>query len=152
MKSTEKIRVSLFLDRNTVEAADRMMKERGYRSRNEFYSAMIKEMNADEIIEKQGDFLGEKFAKAMESYEEEICKTLSKGLYRYAVQLEMIAKILADQYGYSEEDAEEIRREACRNVRRLRGKIPLEKILAGYYKEHQIETPDHFEWNEEEIF
>ena len=152
MKSTEKIRVSLSLDRNTVETADRMMKERGYRSRNEFYSAMINEMSAEEIIDKQGDFLGEKFAKAMESYEEKVSKTLSKGLYRYAVQLEMIAKILADQYGYSEEDAEEIRREACRNVRRLRGKIPLEKILAGYYKEHQIETPDHFEWNEEEIF
>ena len=152
MKSTEKIRVSLFLDRNTVETADRMMVERGYRSRNEFYSAMIKEMNADEIIEKQVDFLGEKFAKAMESYEEEIRKTLSKGLFRYAVQLEMIAKILADQYGYSEDDAEEIRREACRNVRRLRGKIPLEKILAGYYKEHQIETPEHYEWDGEEIF
>ena len=152
MKSTEKIRISLFLDRNTVEAADRMMIERGYRSRNEFYSAMINEISADEIIEKQGDFLGEKFAKAMESYEEKVSKTLSKGLFRYAVQLEMIAKILADQYGYSEDDAEEIRREACRNVRRLRGKIPLEKILAGYYKEHQIETPDHYEWNEEEIF
>ena len=152
MKSTEKIRVSLFLDRNTVEAADRMMIERGYRSRNEFYSAMIKEMNTEEIIDKQGDFLGEKFANAMESHEEKVSKTLSKGLFRYAVQLEMIAKILADQYGYSEDDAEEIRREACRNVRRLRGKIPLEKILAGYYREHQIETPDHFEWNEEEIF
>ena len=152
MKSTEKIRVSLFLDRNTVETADRMMVERGYRSRNEFYSAMIKEMNTDEMLEKQGDFLGEKFAKAMESYEEKVSKTLSKGLYRYAVQLEMIAKILADQYGYSEEDAEEIRREACRNVRRLRGKIPLEKILAGYYEEHQIEAPEHYEWNDEEIF
>ena len=152
MKSTEKIRVSLFLDRNTVEAADRMMIERGYRSRNEFYSAMIKEMNADEIIEKQGNFLGEKFAKAMESYEEKVSKTISKGLFRYAVQLEMIAIILADQYGYGEDDAEEIRREACRNVRRLRGKIPLEKILAGYYKEHQIETPEHYEWNDEEIF
>ena len=152
MKSTEKIRVSLFLDQNTVETADRMMVERGYRSRNEFYSAMIKEMNADEIIEKQGDFLGEKFAKAMESYEEKVSKTLSKGLFRYAVQLEMIAKILADQYGYSEDEVEQIRREACRNVRRLRGKIPLEKILAGYYKEHQIEAPDNCEWNEEEIF
>lgn len=152
MKSTEKIRVSLFLDRNTVETADRMMIERGYRSRNEFYTAMINEMNTDEIIDKQGDFLGEKFAKAMESYEEKVSKTLSKGLFRYAVYLEMIAKILADQYGYSEDDAEEIRREACRNVRRLRGKIPLEKILAGYYEEHQIEAPDNCEWNEEEIF
>jgi len=152
MKSTEKIRVSLSLDRDTVETADRMMKERGYRSRNEFYSAMIKEMNADEMLEKQGDFLGEKYAKAMESYEEKVSKTLAKGLFRYAVQLEMITKILADQYGYSEDDAEEIRREACRNVRRLRGKIPLKKILSGYYEEHQIETPDHFEWNEEEIF
>jgi len=152
MKSTEKIRVSLFLDRNTVEAADKMMIERGYRSRNEFYSAMIKEMNADEIIEKQGNFLGEKFAKAMESYEEKVSKTLSKGLYRYAVQIEMIAKILADQYGYSEDEVEQIRREACKNVRRLRGKIPLEKILAGYYEEHQIETNEHFEWNDEEFF
>ena len=152
MKSTEKIRVSLFLDRNTVETADRMMKERGYRSRNEFYSAMIKEMNADEIIEKQGDFLGEKFAKAMESYEEKVSKTLSKGLYRYAVQLEMIAKILADQYGYREDETEKIRREACRNVRRLRGKIPLEKILAGYYRDHEIESTDNFAWDGEEIF
>ena len=152
MKSTEKIRVSLFLDRNTVETADRMMIESGYRSRNEFYSAMIKEMNTDEMLEKQGDFLGEKFAKAMESYEEKVSKTLSKGLYRYAVQLEMIAKILADQYGYSEDDAEKIRREACRNVRRLRGKIPLEKILAGYYREHQIENSDNYEWDGEEIF
>ena len=152
MKSKEKIRVSLSLDRNTVETADRMMKERGYRSRNEFYSAMISEISAEEIIDKQGDFLGEKFTKAMESYEEEIRKTLSKGLFRYAVHLEMIAKILADQYGYSEDEAEEIRREACRNVRRLRGKIPLEKILAGYYKEHQIEAPDNYEWDGEEIF
>ena len=152
MKSTEKIRVSLFLDRNTVETADRMMKERGYRSRNEFYSAMINEMSAEEIIDKQGDFLGEKFAKAMESYEEEIRKTLSKGLFRYAVHLEMIAKILADQYGYNEDEAEEIRREACRNVRRLRGKIPLEKILAGYYRKHQIEAPESSEWDDEEIF
>ena len=152
MKSTENIRVSLFLDRNTVETADRMMKERGYRSRNEFYSAMINEMSAEEIIDKQGDFLGEKFAKAMEFYEEEIRKTLSKGLFRYAVHLEMIAKILADQYGYSEDEAEKIRREACRNVRRLRGKIPLEKILAGYYREHQIEFTDNYEWDGEEIF
>ena len=152
MKSTEKIRVSLFIDRNTVETADRMMIERGYRSRNEFYSAMIKEMNTEEIIEKQGDFLGEKFAKAMESYEEKVSKTLSKGLFRYAVHLEMIAKILADQYGYSEDEAEEIRREACRNVRRLRGKIPLEKILAGYYRKHQIEAPESSEWDDEEIF
>ena len=144
MKSTEKIRVSLFLDRNTVETADRMMIERGYRSRNEFYSAMIKEMNTEEIIEKQGDFLGEKFAKAMESHEEKVSKTLSKGLFRYAVQLEMIAKILADQYGYSEDEVEQIRREACRNVRRLRGKIPLEKIHAkgdhSWQNEDRTET------------
>ena len=113
---------------------------------------MINEMSAEEIIDKQGDFLGEKFTKAMESYEEEIRKTLSKGLFRYAVHLEIIAKILADQYGYSEDETEIIRREACRNVRRLRGKIPLEKILAGYYREHEIESSDNFAWDDEEIF
>ena len=31
-------------------------------------------------------------------------------------------------------------RQACKNVRRLRGKVPLEQILAGYYTKNQIET------------
>lgn len=65
MESKEKIRVSLLLDRDLVETADKIMKERGYRSRNQFYSALLADAVADEVTDKHKDILGEKFAKAM---------------------------------------------------------------------------------------
>ena len=72
MESKEKIRVSLFLDKNLVETADKIMKERGYRSRNQFYSALLADVIADEVTDKHKDILGEKFAEAMTEYVEEI--------------------------------------------------------------------------------
>ena len=48
--------------------------------------------------------------------------------------------IMADHYGYSYTDVHDMMWEACKNVRRLRGKVPLEHILAGYYTKNQIET------------
>ena len=152
MENKEKIRVSLFLDRQTVKTADKIMKERGFSSRNEFYSAMLKNMIADEVTEKYKDVLGEKFAKELKGSEEEIKTALSKGLFRYAVHLEMIASMLADYFEYSEDEIMARRHEAYKNVRRLRGKIPLEKILAGYYVENKIEVPHYEDWNGEEVF
>ena len=62
----------------------------------------------------------------MESHEEEIKKAISKGLFRYAIDLEMIAKILADHYEYCEYEVDVLRHESYKNVRRLRGKIPFD--------------------------
>ena len=152
MESKNKTRVSLFLDRDLVETADKIMKERSYRSRNQFYSVLLADAIADEVTDKHKDILGEKFAKAMKAYEEEMKRAISKGLFRYAVHLEMIAKILADHYEYSEYEVDALRHEAYKNIRRLRGKIPFDKILAGYYSEHQIETPLPMEWESEEDF
>ena len=152
MESKDKTRVSLFLDRELVETADKIMKDRGYRSRNQFYSALLADVIADEVTDKHKNVLGEKFAEAMETYEEEIKRAISKGLFRYAVHLEMIAKILADHYEYSEYEVDALRHEAYKNVRRLRGKIPFDKILTGYYVDHQIETPLPMEWESEEDF
>lgn len=152
MESKEKIRVSLFLDRNLVETADNILKERGYRSRNEWYSALLSKAVADEVTEKHKEILGEKFAAAMEQYVAEIKQMVAKGLFRYAVQLELIARILAERYEYSDAQVQELAREATKNVRRLRGKIPLEKILAGYYTEHEIEAASPMEQGGEDDY
>ena len=85
MESKDKTRVSLFLDRELVETADKIMKERGYHSRNQFYSALLADAAADEATDKYKDILGKKFAEAMTEYVEEIKRAVSKGLYRYAV-------------------------------------------------------------------
>lgn len=41
MDSENKQRISLYLDKDTVKRADRMMKEHGYKSRNEFYTVAL---------------------------------------------------------------------------------------------------------------
>ena len=78
MESKDKTRVSLLLDRDLVETADKIMKERGYRSRNQFYSALLADAVADEVTDKHKDILGEKFAEAMTEYVEEIKRAVSK--------------------------------------------------------------------------
>lgn len=64
---------------------------------------------------------------------EDNAKAISKGLFRYAVQLEMVMRVLAELSEYTSEQIEEMRREAIDNVRRTRGKVRFEDILAGYY-------------------
>ena len=140
MESKDKTRVSLLLDRELVETADKIMKDRGYRSRNQFYSALLADVISDEVTDKHKNVLGEKFAEAMAEYVEEIKRAVSKGLYRYAVHQEIISRMMADHYGYSYTDVHDMMWEASKNVRRLRGKVPLEHILAGYYTKNQIET------------
>lgn len=56
---------------------------------------------------------------------EEQQKRISKGLFRYAVELELIMKKLADENNFSKERLEEMRKEAINNVRRTRGKVRL---------------------------
>ena len=121
MESKDKTRVSLLLDRELVGTADKIMKERGYRSRNQFYSALLADVIADEVTDKHKNVLGEKFAKAMAEYVEEIKRAVSKGLYRYAVHQEIISRMMADHYGYSYTDVHDMMWEASKNVRRLRG-------------------------------
>ena len=42
-------------------------------------------------------------------------------------------RVLAELSEYTPEQVEEMRREAINNVRRTRGKVSFEDILAGYY-------------------
>ena len=54
---------------------------------------------------------------------------ISKGLFRYAVEVEMIIMILSELADIPPEIMEEYRKEAIRNVRRTRGKINLDDLI-----------------------
>ena len=54
---------------------------------------------------------------------------LSKGLFRYAVEVEMLIIILRNTFDISSDEFKAIRREAINNVRRTRGRIDLEHLL-----------------------
>ena len=132
MDSENMQRISLYLDKGLVKRADRFAKEQGFSSRNELFSRAVESLMTDNALQ-DNDFLGEKLAGAVMKLSEDNAKAISKGLFRYAVQLEMVMRMLAELSEYTPEQVEEMRREAINNVRRTRGKVKLEDILAGYY-------------------
>lgn len=69
---------------------------------------------------------------------------ISKGLFRYAVEVEMIIMILSKLINIPPEIVEKYRKEAIRNVRRTRGKINLDDLISRNQREG-------FENHEEDI-
>ena len=135
MDSEDKQRVSLYIDKETVKTVDVFIKKHGYHSRNEFFETAAKNLIADSALNFGEDIMSDKLAKAIENVSEENAKAISKGLFRYAVQLEMMMRVIAKTNHFTDDDLEDMRREAVNNVRRTRGKIKLEDIANGWYNE-----------------
>ena len=135
MDSDNKQRVSLYLDRETVKTADLFIKRHGFHSRNEFFETAAKNLIADSTLKTCDDLLSDKLGKAIANAAEDNAKAISKGLFRYAVQLEMLMRIIAQMNSFTDEELEDMRREAVNNVRRTRGKVRLDEIIKGYYNE-----------------
>ena len=133
MDSEDKQRVSLYLNKETVKTVDVFIKKHGYHSRNEFFETAAKNLIADSALNFGEDIMSDKLAKAIENVSEENAKTISKGLFHYAVQLEMMMRVIAKTNHFTDEELEDMRREAVNNVRRTRGKIKLEDIAKGWY-------------------
>ena len=131
--SENKQRVSLYLDKKTMQVVDSYIKKNGLHSRNEFFEKAAENLIADEAIKSGGDVMSEKLAKAIEAVSENNAKAISKGLFRYAVQLEMMMRYIAQTHEFTDDELDEMRREAINNVRRTRGKIKLDDIAKGWY-------------------
>ena len=135
MDSEDKQRVSLYLDKQTVKTVDVFIKKHGLHSRNVFFEKAAENLIADEAIKAGGDMMSEKLAKAIDNVSEDNAKAISKGLFRYAVQLEMLMRVIAKTNHFTDDELEDMRREAINNVRRTRGRIKLENIAKGWYNE-----------------
>ena len=135
MDSESKQRVSLYLDKQTVKTVDMFIEKHGLHSRNEFFERAVENLIADEAIKTGADVMSEKLAKAVENVPEDNAKAISKGLFRYAVQLEMLMRVIAKTNHFTDDELEDMRKEAINNVRRTRGRIKLENIAKGWYNE-----------------
>ena len=131
-------RVSLYLPRDLVKRADQLKQKYGCSSRNEFYAKALERFIADDLLSGEdvtSKAVCDRLAEAVHALSEDNAKAISKGLYRYAVQLEMLMRIIARLSDVEDAELEEMRREAINNVRRTRGKVRLEEIMQGYYNE-----------------
>ena len=133
MDSENMKRVGLYLDKDLVNRADDMVKQFHFKSRNEFFAEAVEYYIADYLLYSNEPAISDKLGKAIAKYSEDNAKAISKGLFRYAVQLEMMCRVLAIDRMINKDVLEGMRHEAINNVRRTRGKVRFEEILDGYY-------------------
>lgn len=135
MDSKNMKRVGLYMDKNLVKRADDMVKKFHFRSRNEFFSMAVENFIADYLLKSNEPVLSEKLGRSIAKHSEKNARAISKGLFRYAVQLEMVMRIIAQLSNFSDDELETMRKEAINNVRRTRGQVRLDEILRGYYND-----------------
>lgn len=129
MDSDNKQRLSLYLDKEQVKRMDAAIKQYGYRSRNEFVSSAVDTLIADKLLTENQTVLNEKLSKAIAAMSEEQSLRISKSMFRYAVEMELIMRMLSEVLDFSSDELEEIRGEAIRNIRRTRGKVRLDDLF-----------------------
>ena len=133
MDSENMKRVGLYLNKDLVKRADDMVKQFHFKSRNEFFAAAVENYIADYLLGSNESAVSDKLGKSIAKYSEDNARAISKGLFRYAVQLEMMCRVLAIDRMITKDELEGMRHEAINNVRRTRGKVRFEEILDGYY-------------------
>lgn len=129
---TKKIGISL--DEETLQLCDEYA-ERTSHSRSEFIATAIRDYVSSIEVERQKNIIAKNLADEIVKGSEAGVTKISKGLFRYAVELEMVIMILSELADIPPEVISEYRKEAVRNVRRTRGKVNLDDLIARNNRE-----------------
>lgn len=129
MDSEYKQRISLYLDKETVEKMDGAIKKYDYHSRNDFVSSAVDNLIADKLLGENDTVISEKLSKAIAQMSEKQTLQIAKSMFRYAVEMELIMRMFSETLDFTPAALEEMRKEAVRNVRRTRGKVRLDDLF-----------------------
>lgn len=129
---TKKIGISL--DEETLQLCDKYAEENS-KSRSEFIATAIQKYISNLELGRQKNIIAEELADEIIKGSEAGVAKISKGLFRYAVEVEMIVMILSELANIPSDIMAEYRKEAVRNVRRIRGKINLDDLIARNNRE-----------------
>ena len=128
----DKTRISLYLDKDFVKMIDENIKKYGFSSRSDFFKIAGENLVADRTLQENATAISRKLSFEIKKNGEANSKRISQGFFRYAVQLEMIMRVLAKALGNSDTDIDEIRKDSIRNVYRTKGRVDMEEILRDY--------------------
>ncbi len=81
-------------------------------------------------------------AECISAASDEGITKISKGLFRYAVEVEMLIALLAETFEVRKNHLKDVRREAVNNVRRTRGKINLDDLIMRNEREGIVDNDD----------
>ena len=129
MDSEDKQRISLYLDKETVIKMDEAIKKYDYRSRNDFVSFAVDNLIADKLLDENDTVISEKLSKAIAQMSEAQTLQIAKSMFRYAVEMELIMRMISEITDFTPSEIEDMRKDAIRNVRRTRGKVRLDDLF-----------------------
>lgn len=124
----EKIRTGIYVSADVLPECDDYCSKNGI-SRSELIEQSLKLFLATRAIAHKSEVLVPELAECIAKASDDGITKISKGLFRYAVEVEMLIAILAETFDVSNNELKEIRREAVNNVRRTRGKINLDDLI-----------------------
>ena len=127
-------KIGISLDDETLQLCDKYSAKHS-RPRSEFIATAIQKYVSDLELGRQKNIIAKELAGEIVKGSEAGVTKISKGLFRYAVEVEMIIMILSELANIPSEVMEEYRKEAIRNVRRTRGKINLDDLIARNNRE-----------------
>lgn len=140
----DKTRISLYLDKDFVKMIDENIKKYGFSSRSDFFKIAGENLVADRTLQENATAISRKLSFEIKRNGEANSKRISQGFFRYAVQLEMLMRVLAKALGNSDTDIDEIRKDSIRNVYRTKGRVDMEEILRDYnYKKYFQDDYDY---------
>lgn len=124
-----KQRISLYLDKETVEKMDNAIKKYDYRSRNDFVSSAVDNLIADKLLGENDTVISDKLSRGIAEMSEKQTLQIAKSMFRYAVEMELIMRMFSETLDFTPAELEGLRKEAVRNVRQTRGKVRLDDLF-----------------------
>ena len=135
----EGIRKTVYISEELVKRAEILYGEADVNSFSGFVSKAIDAYISKLVADKYGSALGEEIRKAIRNELGVINSRLSKGLYRYAIEIDILAQLLADACEYTPEEFRRIRVEANKQIAKMRGSIDLNAIFCSEEEEYDYE-------------
>ena len=129
MSKNEKTKFTVYLDEDMLRKTDKAVLASGLKSRNEFIIKAIENYIAELTLTQANPVLADKLAEVIAQSNDVAMKKVSSGLFRYAVFLDMMVQMIGDSLELDESDLEVYRKRAYNNVRRTKGRIPLDATL-----------------------
>lgn len=150
MIGEDKIRISLYLDKDFVKNVDEVIKKYGYASRSDFFKIAGENLAADRALQENATAISRRLAYEINKNGKENSKRISQGFFRYAVQLEMLMRVVARILGATDVDIDKIRKDSIRNVYYTKGRVNMEEILKDY--QYKKNTEDDYDYNYDYIY
>ena len=141
MKDTpqEGIRKTIYIDEKLFQRAEVMYGMADVNSFSAFVAKAIENYIAQLLVKNHGSLLSEEIIKAIDNALSPIERRLSKSLYRYAIELDMMSQFVGYQHDFSYEEIGYVRKEANLRVAQMRGKIDVGELLGepddDYYED-----------------